>query len=212
MNVCGIVVAGGSGVRYGRRKQLDLLQGRRVLDWSVDCLRSTCRSIVVVVPPDLVDSVDLGTSVLVVAGGETRSDSVRAGLEAVAPDTTHVLVHDAARPLASHTLVRRVVDALEEGAVGVVPVVPVTDSLRTVYGRPIDRSELVAVQTPQGFGVDALRRAHASVAIATDDASLLADLGLDVIHVDGEPSNIKITAPQDLAIATALVGADTPDG
>lgn len=212
MNVWGIVVAGGSGVRYGRRKQLDLLHGRRVLDWSIDCLRSTCASIVVVLPADLVASANLDTSIHIVAGGETRSDSVRAGLEAVAADATHVLVHDAARPLTSHALVGRVVDALAGGAAGVVPVVPVTDSLRTVHGRPIDRSELVAVQTPQGFVVEALRRAHASVVDATDDASLLADLGLGVVHVDGEPSNIKITDPQDLVIANALLDMVAPDG
>lgn len=212
MNVCGIVVAGGSGVRYGRRKQLDLLHGRRVLDWSIDCLRSACASIVVVVPADLVVSASLDASIRVVAGGATRSDSVRAGLEALTADATHVLVHDAARPLASHALIRRVVDRLAGGAAGVVPVVPVTDSLRTVHGRPIDRSELVAVQTPQGFVVDALRRAHASVAVATDDASLLADLGLEVMHVDGEPSNIKITDPQDLVIASALLDVATPNG
>lgn len=198
-------MAGGAGNRYGRLKQLEPLRGRRVLDWAVDALRSACTGIVVVLPADLVDSVTVLGVDRVVAGGLDRSASVRAGLAAVGADATHVLVHDAARPIASKALVERVVAALSDGASGVVPVVALSDSLRTTDGRPVDRDQFVAVQTPQGFDIAALRAAHASADTATDDASLLHRLGLDVRHVDGEVTNLKITEPHDLRLAEVLL-------
>ncbi len=207
MNTWGVVVAGGSGVRYGRLKQLDLLAGRRVLDWAVDVIRPSCDG-VVVVPASLISEVDVPGVEAIVSGGETRSDSVRAGLAAVGNDATHILVHDAARPLASTALVTRIVDALATGAAGVVPVVAVSESLRTVDGDPVDRARFVTVQTPQGFEVGALRSAHASTEVATDDASLLDRLGLGVVHVAGEATNLKITEPHDLPIAAALLHGD----
>lgn len=204
MNPWGVVVAGGAGTRYGRMKQLEPLSGRRVIDWSVAALRPLCGGIVVVLPSDLVGEVDLPEADRIVAGGADRSASVRAGLAAVAPETSHVLVHDAARPLASTDLVERVLAALGEGAHGVVPVVAVSDSLRTVDGEPVDRSRYVAVQTPQGFEVEALRSAHASGLSATDDASLLDLAGYAVRHVAGEQTNLKITEPHDLRLAEVL--------
>ncbi|MGF1595606.1 MAG: 2-C-methyl-D-erythritol 4-phosphate cytidylyltransferase [Acidimicrobiales bacterium] len=206
MNTWGVVVAGGRGNRYGRLKQFDPLAGRRVVDWSLDALRPVCEGLVLVVPSQLAADDHLGgPGVTVVAGGESRSSSVRSGLASLDPAATHVLVHDAARPLASPALVDRVVAALASGARGVVPVVGVTDSLRTIDGRPADRSQLVAVQTPQGFDVPTLRRAHASGADETDDAGLLYALGVEVAHVDGERNNLKLTTPDDLVVAEALM-------
>ncbi len=203
------MVAGGSGARFGALKQLQILGGRRVLDWSVDAIAPVVAGVVVVVPQDrwsdlCVELADLPVDAIV-PGGATRSDSVRAGLAALGPEATHVLVHDAARPLATPALAERVVDALAAGAAGVVPVVPVTDSLRTVEGEPVDRSRFVAVQTPQGFRLDDLREAHRSDQVATDDAALLDRLGLPVVHVDGETANLKITQPHDLRLAEALL-------
>jgi 2-C-methyl-D-erythritol 4-phosphate cytidylyltransferase len=211
MIVWGVVVAGGGGSRFGGLKQFALLDGRRVIDWSIEALAPACIGLLVVVPPDHLDEVanrpDLAAAseLVVVAGGATRSESVRAALAALDPSATHVLVHDAARPLVSAALVQRVCAALAAGARSVIPVVPVTDSLRTIDGEPVDRSQLVAVQTPQGFEVDVLRAAHRQSGTATDDASLLHALGVAVAHVEGESTNLKITDPHDLRVAEVLL-------
>ena len=124
----------------------------------------------------------------------------------VLPDeVTHVLVHDAARPVPVTDVWRRVLTALDQGADGVVPVVPVTDTLRERAGATVDRQRFVAVQTPQGFRIDVLRAAHAEQAEGTDDASLVEAIGAKVVLVDGDPTNIKITDSSHLAMAELLV-------
>lgn len=205
MTVWGIVVAGGSGRRFGSLKQLEPLAGRRVIDIAVDALDAHVDGVVVVVPGDTLDRVEWPGDV-VVAGGGTRSESVRSGLAVVPAAADRVLVHDGARPLVAADVVTAVIAGLEEAS-AVVPVVAVTDSLRTVDGRSVDRSGFVAVQTPQGFRRDSLERAHASAGDATDDATLVDELGEVVMHVDGDPNNIKITEPEDLAVAEVLLGA-----
>jgi 2-C-methyl-D-erythritol 4-phosphate cytidylyltransferase len=204
--VWAVVVAGGSGSRFGAMKQYEPLGGRRVLDWSLDAARAGCQGVVLVVPSELVGKPEPLADV-VVAGGATRSASVRAGLAAVPPDAATVLVHDAARPLASAALFEAVVAALAAGADAAVPAVAVTDTLRRIDGVPVDRSDLVAVQTPQGFRADALRAAHASEPEATDDASLVEAAGGCVVVVPGEVRNRKITDPDDLVVAEALLAA-----
>jgi 2-C-methyl-D-erythritol 4-phosphate cytidylyltransferase len=161
--------------------------------------------VVLVVPagseadPDLLAVADR-----VVAGGDTRAASVRAGLRVVPQDADIVVVHDAARPLASTDLFRAVVDAVIRGAEGAIPGVPVSDTLkrvdRTVVCDTVDRSDLVQVQTPQAFRASTLRRGHASEPEATDDAAVVEALGGVVVVVPGEDGNIKITTPGDLAI------------
>ena len=203
MGVWGLVVAGGSGSRFGALKQMELLDGRRVLDWAVAALTdSGVGGVVLVVPASIHDRSDLPGDV-VVSGGSTRSESVRCGLQAVPVGVDRVLVHDGARPLATGALVRRVISGLHQ-APAVVPVIPVSDSLRSVDGGSVDRSGYVAVQTPQGFHRETLERAHAAGSDATDDASLVDALGETVLHVAGEPTNIKITDPVDLAVADVL--------
>ncbi len=141
-----------------------------------------------------------------VAGGATRSASVRAGL-AVVPDVANVvLVHDGARPLASRDLFARVVAAVEAGADAVVPGVPVNDSLRRVDGA-VDREGMMAVQTPQGFPAATLRAAHAGGADASDDATLVEAYGGSVVVVDGEADNLKVTRPVDLLVARQVLEA-----
>ena len=142
---------------------------------------------------------------IVVAGGATRAESVRAGLAAVAAKASVVLVHDAARPLATAALFTRVIERVANGAAAVIPVVGVTDSIRHVDGHVVDRASLQAVQTPQGFQPEALRAAHATGADATDDATLVGDLGYEVATVDGEPENRKLTVSSDLTFAEAIV-------
>ncbi|GGM44533.1 2-C-methyl-D-erythritol 4-phosphate cytidylyltransferase [Longimycelium tulufanense] len=179
------------------------------------------RHVVVAAPPDHLDAVaalltPLGAAVHVVAGGPDRTESVRRALEAAlsfAPDAHVALVHDAARAFTPASVVRSVVDAVLAGAPAVIPVLPVTDTIKRVdaaghvVGTP-DRSRLRAVQTPQGFTVDLLRRAHAAAeGAATDDAGLVERLGQTVATVPGHPLAMKITTPFDLAVAEAVLAA-----
>lgn len=195
-----IVVAGGGGRRYGRAKQYEPLGEGRVLDVAVDVARRASDGVVVVVP-----SADVAREGGV-AGGATRSESVRNGLAAVPDDATVVCVHDAARPLASGELFAAVVAAVRAGADAAVPAVAVTDTVKIVdsdgrvVGTP-DRSTLVAVQTPQAFRAAALRRAHGGGGDGTDDAALVEAVGGVVVTVPGEPWNRKITQADDLVHA-----------
>jgi 2-C-methyl-D-erythritol 4-phosphate cytidylyltransferase len=206
-----IVVAAGSGSRFGGEKQYQSLGGRRVLDWAIDDARRGCPrlgidGVVLVVPPHRLGQPEPGVDA-VVAGGATRSASVRAGLAAVDPAAEVVVVHDAARPLAGVDLFDRVVTAVLGGADAAVPGVAVTDTLKRVRDGQVvgtvDRSDLVAVQTPQAFAAEALRRAHAPGPEATDDAALIEAMGGRVVVVTGRPDNLKITTPEDLARARA---------
>jgi 2-C-methyl-D-erythritol 4-phosphate cytidylyltransferase len=198
-----IVVAAGSGSRFGAAKQYEPVGGRRVLDWSVAAAAASCDGVVLVVPPARAG--DEEPCAVVVAGGATRSESVRAGLAAVPEDASVVVVHDGARPLASRKLFDAVLAAVAAGADAALPAVPVADTIRhRVRGR-VDRDELLAVQTPQAFRAEALRRAHAGEPEATDDASLVEDAGGTVVVVDGERENLKITTQEDLVVAAALL-------
>jgi 2-C-methyl-D-erythritol 4-phosphate cytidylyltransferase len=203
-----IVVAAGSGERFGRPKQFEALGGRRVLDVAVAAARACCAGVVVVVPPGC-DSAAVAGADVVVAGGATRSASVRAGLAAVPASAEIIVVHDAARPLARAELWAEVIGAVEQGAGAAIPAVPVADTLkRIVDGRvaeTIDRAQLVAVQTPQAFRAELLRRAHAGGGDATDDAALVEGLGVVVTVVPGAADNLKITSPVDLVVAEALL-------
>ncbi len=195
-----IVVGGGTGARFGRPKQYELLGGERVLDRSVRIASAAADGVTVVVPPADAEREHA------IAGGATRSDSVRAGLAAVPDDVDIVCVHDAARPLASLDLFRRVIDAVVDGAAGAIPGVPVSDTIKEIdaTGRVVatpDRSRLVAVQTPQAFRRDVLVEAHRRGGDATDDAGLVEALGHAVIVVAGETSNRKLTVADDLAWA-----------
>lgn len=217
-----VVVAGGSGSRFGGRKQFLPLAGRPVASWSVAAARTVSDGVVLVVPatgeaglpvPGATGEPALGADV-VVTGGATRADSVRAGLAAVPTEAGVIVVHDAARPLAAPALFAAVVDAVRSGdAAGAVPAVTVADTVkRVVDGRvvaTVDRSDLVAVQTPQAFAADALRAVHEAGGEATDDAGLLESVGRPVVTVPGDPRNLKLTRPEDLLLAEALLaGAD----
>lgn len=199
-----IVVAAGSGRRFGGPKQYAALAGRRVLDRSLDTARSVADGIVLVVP-EAETGRDEPAVDQVVAGGATRSESVRAGLAAVPEDAAVILVHDGARPLADTQLFRSVIDAVVDGADAAVPVAPVVDTIVDLEGRSVDRETLRAVQTPQGFDAMVLRRAHAGGGEATDDAGLVAAAGGRVRLVDGDRWNLKVTEPEDLLVAEALV-------
>lgn len=195
-----IVVGAGSGHRFGKPKQYAPLHGRRVIDHARDIAASASDGVVVVVPPQDAEEEQA------VAGGATRGESVRAGLDAVPMEATIVCVHDAARPLASVELFQRVVAAVSAGADGAIPGIPVTDTIKVVKNGVVtetpDRSTLVAVQTPQAFRADVLRaahrRAHTAGLDTTDDAGVVEAAGGRIVVVDGDPRNRKITSPADL--------------
>jgi 2-C-methyl-D-erythritol 4-phosphate cytidylyltransferase len=213
-----IVVAAGAGSRFGGPKQYESLGDRRVVDWSIAAAAAASDGVVVVEPPERATPGGaavggaVGRSVAAgsVAGGPTRSASVRCGLAQVPADATIVCVHDAARPFASATLFQRVVEAVRGGADGAVPGLPLADTVKEVdaagwvVGTP-DRSKLVAVQTPQAFRAGALRRAHAGAADGTDDSALVEAIGGRVLVVEGEAANRKLTLPEDLVWARRVV-------
>jgi 2-C-methyl-D-erythritol 4-phosphate cytidylyltransferase len=213
MDTWTIVVAGGSGARFGGSKQFAMLGSLSVLDRSVATAVQHSDGVVVVVPAGDVDRVRAAcarSALVVVAGGATRSASVRNGLAAVPMSASIVLVHDAARPLASSALFAAVVAAVRGGADAVVPGVPVTDTIKQVTADGVvvttpDRASLVAVQTPQGFAANVLRRAHERTTDATDDAALVEAIGGHVIVVPGEATNRKITTPEDLEWAARVI-------
>jgi 2-C-methyl-D-erythritol 4-phosphate cytidylyltransferase len=212
VSVWAVVVAAGSGTRFGAPKQFASIGGRPMVAWSVVSARSVADGVVVVLPggdpglhgdTDRLHGADRG-----VAGGASRAASVRSGLAAVPAEAEVVVVHDGARPLASPALFRAVVDAVRAGADAVVPGLAVTDTLKRVAdGAVVDtvaRDGLVGVQTPQAFRADVLRRAHEAGADATDDAALVEAVGATVRVVPGDARNVKVTTPADLEIAQAL--------
>jgi 2-C-methyl-D-erythritol 4-phosphate cytidylyltransferase len=213
--VWAIVVAGGSGSRYGDAapKQFLELGGLRLIDWALAAAGAACDGVVAVLPASHLDAVPSVSArrPLVVAGGPTRSASVRAGLAAVPDGAAIVVVHDAARPLATAELFERVVAAVRAGADGAVPGVAVPDTVKRVDpadGHVVetpDRATLRAIQTPQAFDAAVLRRAHAGGGDATDDAALVEAAGGRVVVVDGDPANLKITGPDDLVRAEILL-------
>lgn len=199
-----IVVAGGSGQRFGGLKQYETVGSQRVLDWSVAAARAAGEGVVIVVPA--ADAAREGG----VAGGASRSESVRNGLAHVPAEATIVCVHDGARPFAGADVFARVVDAVAQGADGAIPGVPVTDTIKQIAADGLvvhtpPRAELMAVQTPQAFRASVLRAAHASGAEATDDAALVEAAGGRVVVVAGDVVNRKITDPDDLRWARERV-------
>lgn len=206
-SIWGIVVAAGSGARFGGPKHSMGLQGKPLWVWGRDTLFAAGISHVV-----LVGSVPGG-----VPGGNRRRDSVAAGLAEIPLDVDYIIVHDATRPLASKETVERLIEALLTRDVdGVVPAVPVRDTLKQVDDKDVvattvPRDHLVAVQTPQGFKASALREAHVvSDGDASDDASMVEENGGRVLVIPGDPRNLKVTYPEDLAVVRAL--AEEGDG
>lgn len=204
-----------------------MVHGRTLLTHAVDGLLSSgvVSTVVVAAPPDdngmsevAAAVAEFGAQVRVVAGGAERTESVRLALDvalAADPAADIVLVHDAARAFTPLSVIRGVVEAVAAGAAAVVPVLPVADTIKQVdesgqVTGTVDRSVLRAVQTPQGFAVEVLRRAYAAADdIATDDAGLVERIGETVRTVPGHAHALKITTPFDLAIAEDVLAGQT---
>ncbi|MEU4798644.1 2-C-methyl-D-erythritol 4-phosphate cytidylyltransferase [Streptomyces sp. NPDC023327] len=225
-----VIPAAGRGVRLGpgAPKALRALNGTPMLIHAVRAMAASraVSLVVVVAPPDgaaevktLLDDHALPerTDFLVVPGGESRQESVRAGLDALPPGVDIVLVHDAARPLVPVETVDGVIAAVREGAPAVVPALPLADTVKQVEPATVpgaaesvvatpERARLRAVQTPQGFDRATLVRAHESVTgPVTDDAGMVEQLGLPVVVVPGHEEAFKVTRPLDLLLAEAVL-------
>jgi 2-C-methyl-D-erythritol 4-phosphate cytidylyltransferase len=215
-----VLVAAGRGERFGhdRPKAFANLGGRPLLAASLERLeRSEWVEAIVVAAPEeweeptilLAEELGVGTVHAVVTGGATRADSVRAGVGEVPDDAAVILVHDAARPLLPEEVVERVVAGLAEGWDGVVPALPLADTVKRAEGEAVaetvDRTGLYAVQTPQVFVAEALRRALARGGDATDCAGLVEAAGGRVRLVEGDRRLLKVTTPADLAFVATLL-------
>jgi len=218
-----LLVAAGAGTRLGidRPKAFAELAGRPLLAESLDRLDRSpwVDAIVVAAPPGWEEPVillseELAASKVVacVTGGATRAESVRLALGEVVDEALVVLVHDAARPLVDDAVVERVLGPLAEGYDGVVPALPVPDTLKRIEGQrvveTVPRADLAAAQTPQAFLAGSLRRAYAGdLPDATDCASLVERAGGRVAVVDGDPRLVKVTNAADLALVESLLAS-----
>jgi 2-C-methyl-D-erythritol 4-phosphate cytidylyltransferase len=220
MTTVAVIPAAGSGERLGagRPKAFVQLGGRTLLERTLAGLRDSgaVDAVVVAVPADRIDEAKLilGGDATVLAGGSSRTESVRRALTAVGTPEL-LLIHDAARALTPPALIARVVAALREGHQAVVPALPVADTIKAVDANSVviatpERAGLRAVQTPQGFHTELLLRAYersesASESDTTDDAAMVENLGAQVFVVDGDPMAFKITTALDLVLAEAVV-------
>ena len=215
--IAAIVAAAGSGERFGAPipKALIQLGDRTLLEHAVSSLSAVVDQIVVTAPAGFEDQIRalVGDAVTVVTGGATRSDSVRAGLAAI-DGAEFVLVHDAARALATRELAASVVASLKSGEVAVVPALPVVDTLQNVGAdgyviNAVDRAPLRRIQTPQGFSYSVLNAIHQGAQDATDDSTLALNAGHKVRVIAGEERALKITTTSDLATALTFLGDAT---
>ncbi len=226
MHVSAIIAAGGRGARFGagRPKQLLTLGGRPILQHSLDAFTrcDAIDEIVVAVPPDVAAApppylAGAGKPLQVVAGGERRQDSVANAFARVQDRADVVVIHDAVRPLVSDDLIRRTVTAAAESGAAIAAL-PARDTVKRadaeqMVSGTLPRQDIFLAQTPQAFKVGVLRDALALStrnASTTDEAMLVEQAGYRVRLVEGDPRNLKITTPDDLAMAESLIGARAP--
>ena len=209
-----IIAGAGMGHRLGAEipKALIQIQGITLLERAFISLSKVVDEIVITAPEGYEEQFKaiVGQSAEVITGGVLRSDSIRVALKALSPSVESVLIHDAARALASSALAARVLDELRSGQSAVIPVLKVIDTIKEidrdgfVRATP-DRSSLVAAQTPQGFNRQVLERAHSASDDATDDAALVEAIGVKVKTIEGEASAFKITTKEDIGQALLLL-------
>jgi len=223
MAVDAVITGGGSGIRFGRKKQFTILGGVPLIRRTVACFDShpLVERLIVVVPEEdleLTAGILEGTGKLleITAGGRTRQESVRNGLKLCRPDGS-VLIHDGVRPFVPPDLITRVLLGIE-GYEACIPGLAVSNTLKEVEGdlvvRTVPRTGLFSIQTPQCFLTRAIVEAHARAEAAgnleaTDDSALIEAAGGRVRLVPGDPRNMKITVAQDMEIAEALLRCRT---
>lgn len=206
--VWAIVLAGGTGTRYGRLKQLEDLGGSRLVDHTVAAARRTCDRVALVLPPGVPWD---GAPVDVLAtGGGHQAESLRNALAAV-PDRAGILVlADPAHPLAADRLFTDVVGAVRGGADGAVPVVPMLEVVQRVHDgvvvETLPKQDTVLAQSPQAFRAGVLRAAHAGAPRPVENSGMLAALGHRVVTVPGDPANLHVATVEDLAVVRRLLG------
>ncbi|MDQ1899991.1 bifunctional 2-C-methyl-D-erythritol 4-phosphate cytidylyltransferase/2-C-methyl-D-erythritol 2,4-cyclodiphosphate synthase [Paracoccus sp. WLY502] len=208
-----IVTAAGRGTRAGGEpKQWRDLGGRSVLARSLEAFAGFDRVVLVVHPDDMARALrHFAGGVTIVTGGDTRAASVMAGLEALEGQATHVLIHDGARPLVSDAVIQGVIDALQAGAPAAAPALPVTDALWRGADNTVTatapRDGLFRAQTPQGFALDQISKAHRlHPDNAADDVELALKAGIPVAITPGSEDNLKITFPADFVRAERILG------
>jgi len=215
-----IIAGAGMGHRLGAQipKALIQIDGLTLIERAFASLSTVVDEIVITAPAGYEEQFRaiVGESASVITGGVLRSDSVNLALKSLSPSTKYVLVHDAARALATSELASRVLHELQSGESAVIPALSVIDTIKEVdrdgYVRNTpDRSSLRAVQTPQGFAVEVLKRAHEASQDATDDAALVEALGIKVKTIPGEARAMKITNPEDIATAVTMIRPDSAE-
>ena len=215
--VAAIIAAAGSGIRFGADipKALIQLGNKTLIEHAVAAISPVVDQVIVTAPASHLSQFQLllGDAVTVVVGGQTRSESVRAGLAAVSSNTQYVLIHDAARALATTDLANRILSALQNGEAAVIPGLPQVDTVKSVGGNGYvtstpNRADLRNIQTPQGFELSVLKKAHDSKGEGSDDAALVESAGFKVLVIDGEERALKITTPADLANSYNYLGAN----
>ena len=215
-----IIAGAGMGHRLGAQipKALIQIDGVTLIERAFASLSTVVDEIVITAPAGYEEQFRtiVGESATVITGGVLRSDSVNLALKSLSPSTKYVLVHDAARALATSELASRVLHELQSGESAVIPALNVIDTIKEVdrdgYVRNTpDRSNLRAVQTPQGFAVEVLKRAHEASQDATDDAALVEALGIKVKTIPGEARAMKITNPEDIATAVTMIRPDSAE-
>lgn len=209
--VWAIVLAGGTGTRYGRLKQLEELAGMRLVDHTVAAARRTCDRVALVLPPGVAWD---GEPVDVLAtGGDHQSASLRNALEAVPESATVLVLADPAHPLAADRIFTETVAEVRAGADGAVPVVPMLEVVqRVVEGVVVEtlpKEDTWVTQSPQAFRAAALRAAHADAPRPVENSGMLAALGHRVVTVAGDPANLHVATAEDLAVVRRLAAGQT---
>jgi len=220
-SVWAIVLAGGGGNRFGGLKQFAQLDGQTLLERVVHLAAKCCDGVVVVLPAAQAQDARYDKAGQITAiGGATRAESVRSGLAALPAEADTVVITDAAHPLASAVLYERVIQAVQAGADGALPGLPLADAIKRL--EPVDQlteggpllglagattaaGGNVSAQMPMAFRLAALRSAHARIGDAVEDSAMVTADGGRVVVVPGEPTNVHVTTPAELAIAQALL-------
>jgi len=213
--IVAIIAAAGSGERFKAKipKALIHLGDKTLLEHAIARIAPVVQQIIVTAPAGYEAHIKsiVGDDIVVVTGGSTRSESVRLALAVADSAAQFILVHDAARSLASTALAQSIITSLQSGEVAVIPGLPEVDTVNVVSSEGYvlsapDRASLRTVQTPQGFRASVLQEAHKQAGDATDDATLVSKLGHKVKVIAGEEAALKITTPTDLAIAMTFIG------